>query len=89
MGFGGFGFGWPPHGFRRHHHHGGFGYGHNQQPNQPHGNAPPQNQQNSQPQQEQDQEGEQIYDMPYYDPYFGYNYQFGNNQGESNNTKKP
>ena len=93
MGFGGFGFGWPPFGFRRHHHHGGFGYGHNQQPNQPHGNAPPQNQQNSQPQQvqeqEQDKEGEQIYDMPYYDPYFGYNYQFGNNQGESNNTKKP
>ncbi len=86
MGFGGFGFGLPPFGFRRH-HHGGFGYGHNQQPNQPHGNEPQQAQQNSQPQQEQ--EGEQIYDMPYYDPYFGYNYQFDKNQCESNNDKMP
>ena len=78
MGYGGFGYGYPPYGFP----HGGFGYGFNQPPMQPNQPAPQQNapQQNDTPQQ-----GQNDYDMPYYDPYFGYNYQFGQNQ----ESKKP
>ena len=75
IGYGGQGYGWPPYGF--HQNDGGFGYGHNQPQNQP---APPQNQS---PQQGEREGG--FYDMPYYDPYFGFNYKFGQNQGD----KKP
>ena len=79
---GGFGFGWPPYG------HGGFGYG-NGQPPYPN-NPPPQEQPpQEQPPENFNNEGN-FEDMPFYDPYFGYNYQFGQNQGENNNnTKKP
>ena len=77
MGYGGFGFGWPPFSMP---HHGGFGYGNDQQPYQP--NVPPQ-QQNQPPQQEENGE-EGGFDMPFYDPYFGYNYQFGQNQQTNN-----
>ena len=77
IGYGGqgYGYGWPPFGF--HQNDGGFGYGHNQPQNQP---APPQNQS---PQQGEGEGG--FYDMPFYDPYFGFNYQFDQNQGD----KKP
>ena len=82
IGYGGFGYGYgfPPYGFN--HPHGGYGQGNEQPPNQP---APPQNE----PQQQEQGEGERYFDMPFYDPYFGYNYQFGQNQGGNNDTKKP
>ena len=81
MGYGGFGYGWPPY----HHPHGGFGYGNDQPPYQQ--NEQPQPQQQNEPPQQGPEEGG-FYDMPYYDPYFGFNYQFGQNQ-QSNDTKKP
>ena len=76
-GYGGFGFGWPPYG------HGGFGYGYGQPP-YPHN---PQPQEQSPQEQPPENEGN-FEDMPFYDPYFGYNYQFGQNQGENNNNNK-
>ena len=76
IGFGGYGYGFPPYGMP----HGGFGYGNNQPPMQPNQPAP---HQSESPQQGQNER--EYYDMPYYDPYFGYNYQFGQNQ----DTKKP
>jgi len=81
IGYGGFGYGygWPPY---QHQPSAGFGYGYDQQPHQQ--NEPPQ-QQNEPPQQGPEEGG--FYDMPYYDPYFGYNYQFGGNQ--QSNDKKP
>ena len=81
IGYGGFGYGFPPYGF---HHQGGNGHGYGQHQNQ---SSPPPNE----PQQQEQGEGEGngYFDMPYYDPYFGYNYQFGQNQGGNNTTKKP
>ena len=68
----------------------GYGYGYGYPPysggygqgfGQPQG-PPPQ----EQPPQQSSEEG-QFDDMPFYDPYFGYNYQFGQNQGGENNKK--
>ena len=64
---GGFGYGWPP-------YQGGYDYGNGQPPSS--NNPPPQ----EQPPQQSNQGGN-FEEMPFYDPYFGYNYQFGPNQG--------